>query len=156
MPYFDFKLQLRTFVIELFYEKAGSSPTSCNNSSENPRLHSTPCLQHLQPNPSSSHVAVYTHKTITVKRRPDLEEAGLQLICLEAGLPGKRSLSTGWATGSGSSPIRKRSFKSFNPENFKTSVAAMPELEAIKECREVSRAATMLTASLTRILDRTD
>ena len=51
--------------------------------------------------------------------------------------------------------VRKRSFKSFNPVNFKTSVAAMPELDAIKECREVNRAAAMLTAGLTKILDRT-
>ena len=35
-------------------------------------------------------VVVYTQKSITVKRRPDLEENDLQLICLEAGLPGKR------------------------------------------------------------------
>ena len=36
---------------------------------------------------SVARVAVYTHKTITVKRRPDLEDPGLQLICLEVGLP---------------------------------------------------------------------
>ena len=35
-------------------------------------------------------VAVYVHKTITVKRRLDLEDEGLQMICLEAGLPGKK------------------------------------------------------------------
>ena len=33
---------------------------------------------------------MYTHKSITVKRRPDLEDGGLQMICLEAGLPSKR------------------------------------------------------------------
>ena len=37
-----------------------------------------------------AHVAVYTFKSITVKRRADLEDGGLQIICLEAGLPGKR------------------------------------------------------------------
>ena len=51
--------------------------------------------------------------------------------------------------------VRKRSFKSFNPDNFKTSVAAMPELGAIMECWDVNMAAAMLTAGLTRILDRT-
>jgi hypothetical protein len=35
-------------------------------------------------------VAVYTHKSITVKRRPDLEDEGLQLVSLEAGLPRQR------------------------------------------------------------------
>ena len=38
---------------------------------------------------SVARVAVYSHKSITVKRRPDLEDPLLQLICLEAGLPGK-------------------------------------------------------------------
>ena len=33
---------------------------------------------------------LYVHKTITVKRRLDLEDEGLQIICLEAGLPGKK------------------------------------------------------------------
>ena len=35
-------------------------------------------------------VVVYTSKSITVRRRPDLEDPLLQLISLEAGLPGKR------------------------------------------------------------------
>ena len=34
-------------------------------------------------------VAVHTQKSITVRRRQDLEDEGLQMICLEAGLPGK-------------------------------------------------------------------
>ena len=38
---------------------------------------------------SMARVAVYSHKSITVKRRPDLEDPLLQLICLETGLPGK-------------------------------------------------------------------
>jgi hypothetical protein len=41
------------------------------------------------PTPSPARVAVYTHQSITVKRRPDLEENDLQLVTLEAGLPGK-------------------------------------------------------------------
>ena len=40
--------------------------------------------------PSVARVAVYTHKSVTVKRRPDLEESDLQLVSLEAGLPGRR------------------------------------------------------------------
>ena len=39
---------------------------------------------------SVARVVVYSHKLITVKRRPDLEDPLLQLICLEAGLPGQR------------------------------------------------------------------
>ena len=39
------------------------------------------------PNISVARVAAYTHKSITVRRRPDLEDNELQLICLEAGLP---------------------------------------------------------------------
>ena len=39
---------------------------------------------------SVARVAIYSHKSITVKRRPDLEDPLLQLICLEAGLPGQR------------------------------------------------------------------
>ena len=42
------------------------------------------------PSPSPARVAVYTHKSITVKRRPDLEEEGIQLVSLEAGQPGKK------------------------------------------------------------------
>jgi hypothetical protein len=42
------------------------------------------------PAPSAARVAVYTHKSITVKRRSDLEEKDLQMVCLEAGLPGLR------------------------------------------------------------------
>ena len=34
-----------------------------------------------------SRVAVYTHSSITVRRRNDLEDGNLQLVCLEAGLP---------------------------------------------------------------------
>ena len=39
---------------------------------------------------SVARVAVYTHQSITVKRRFDLEDPLLQLICFEAGLPGKK------------------------------------------------------------------
>ena len=35
-------------------------------------------------------VAVYTHKSLTLKRRPGLEENDLQLVTLEVGLPGKK------------------------------------------------------------------
>ena len=40
--------------------------------------------------PSAARVTVYTHKSITVKRRLDLEDDNLQLVSLEAGLPGKK------------------------------------------------------------------
>ena len=42
------------------------------------------------PTPSAARVAVYNQKSITVKRRLDLEENDLQLVNLEAGLPGKK------------------------------------------------------------------
>ena len=254
---------------------------------------------HLAPSfssqdPSAARVAVYTHKSITVKRRPDLEDDDLQLVSLEAGLPGKKkslylvayrqwqlpgqqdrssgtvaaqaerwdrllttweaalregkevimvmdtnldamtwrkephtlprhstslthaslidslferilpqgvemvtpTLAT-WARGdqrscldhvysnapgklspvtitwTGMSDhamvkfdrytkmmqnrekyVRKRSFKNFQPDRFRATVAVMPELQAILQCDDVDTAATLLTAGLTRILDQ--
>ena len=246
------------------------------------------------PTPSAARVAVYTHKSITVKRRPDLEENDLQLVTLEAGLPGKKksiymvayrqwqlpgqqdrtsgtlaaqterwnrllarwesalregrkvimvmdanldamtwrkephtlprhctslthaslidslfeqilpqgvemvtpALAT-WARGdqrscldhvyttapgklspitinwtgmsdhamikfsrytktiqNRESYIKKRIFKDFQPDNFRASVSVMPELANIMQCRDVDTAATLLTAGLTRILDK--
>ena len=49
--------------------------------------------------------------------------------------------------------IKKRSFKYFQPNIFRASVAEMPELTAILQCRDVDTAATLLTAGLTRVLD---
>ena len=246
------------------------------------------------PAPSAARVAVYTHKSITVKRRLDLEENDLQLVSLEAGLPGKKkslymvayrqwqlpsqphrtsgtlaaqaerwdrllarweaalregrevimimdanldamtwrkephtlprhstslthaslidslferilpqgvkmvtpALAT-WARGNQrscldhvyttapgklssvtinwtgmsdhamvkfsrfnktlqnrESYIKKRIFKHFQPDNFRASVSVMPELPAILQCRDVDTAATLLTAGLTRVLDK--
>ena len=48
--------------------------------------------------------------------------------------------------------IKKRIFKDFQPDNFRSSVSVMPELAAIMQCRDVDTAATLLTAGLTRIL----
>ena len=49
--------------------------------------------------------------------------------------------------------IKKRMFKNFHNEDFKTSVSEMPELLNIKLCQDVNLAASMLTQGLTRILD---
>ena len=51
-------------------------------------LHLAPSL--TCPTPSPARVALYTHKSITVKRRPGLEENNLQLVTLEVGLPGMK------------------------------------------------------------------
>ena len=50
--------------------------------------------------------------------------------------------------------LKKRSFKHFQPDQFRASVAEMPELPAILQCRDTDTAATLLTAGLTRVLDQ--
>ena len=53
-----------------------------------PRLHLASNL--FYPAQSAAPVAVYTHKSIMVKSRPDLEKNDLQLASLEARLPGRK------------------------------------------------------------------
>ena len=49
--------------------------------------------------------------------------------------------------------IKKRMFKNFQQDLFKTRVSLLPELQAILQCTDVNIAANLLTKGLTRILD---
>ena len=50
--------------------------------------------------------------------------------------------------------VKKRIFKEFQPDNFRASVTEMPELAVIMQYRDVDTTATLLTAGLTRILEK--
>ena len=53
-------------------------------------LHTCPTIDNPQLN--ISRVVVYTHKSLVVKRRPDLEDSSVSAIWLEAGLPRQKKI----------------------------------------------------------------
>ena len=57
---------------------------------ENYQLHTSPTADN--PDLQTSRVVVYTHNSLVVKRRPDLEDNRVSAIWLEVGLPNKRKI----------------------------------------------------------------
>ena len=57
---------------------------------ENYKLHTSPTADN--PDLQTSRVVVYTHNSLVVKRRPDLEDNRVSAIWLEVGLPNKRKI----------------------------------------------------------------